>query len=97
MEDTVEAVYENGMLRPIRPLEGIAEHSHVHIVVLDEIKPATPNPAGEHDKLELDELWPPTPMKFEDLVGGWPKDELNDGFEEEVNKWRESEKVRDLE
>lgn len=25
---------------------------------------------------------------FSDLKGGWPEDQLNDGFEEEVDRWR---------
>jgi predicted DNA-binding antitoxin AbrB/MazE fold protein len=33
MAQTVEAIYEGGILRPVRPLEGIAEHSRVKITV----------------------------------------------------------------
>lgn len=28
------------------------------------------------------------PARFTDLKGGWPEDQLNDGFEEEVDRWR---------
>src|SRR5206468_3836421 len=33
MHRTLEAVYENGVLRPLQPLEGIAEHRQVTITV----------------------------------------------------------------
>ncbi|HLX61251.1 MAG TPA: hypothetical protein VKX17_08205 [Planctomycetota bacterium] len=32
-----------------------------------------------------------------ELLGGWPKSELNDGFEEELRKWRKSDIVPELE
>jgi len=31
MAQTVEAIYENGILRPLKPLEGIAEHRRVKV------------------------------------------------------------------
>jgi len=34
MTQTVDAVYEKGVLRPTQPLEGIREHSKVKITVL---------------------------------------------------------------
>jgi predicted DNA-binding antitoxin AbrB/MazE fold protein len=33
MAQTVEAIYEDGVLRPIQPLEGVAEHSRVRVTV----------------------------------------------------------------
>ena len=33
MAQTVEAIYENGILRPLKPLEGIAEHRRVKVTV----------------------------------------------------------------
>ena len=33
MTRTVQALYENGVLRPLEPLEGVAEHSHVQVTV----------------------------------------------------------------
>ena len=36
------------------------------------------------------------PIKdFSELLGGWPKEELNDGFEEELNRRRKSELVKE--
>lgn len=26
--------------------------------------------------------------RFEDLAGGWPADQINDGFEEALERWR---------
>lgn len=34
---------------------------------------------------------PKLPASVEDLVGGWPEDELNDGFEEMLARWRKRE------
>ncbi|MBI3830464.1 MAG: hypothetical protein HY291_13170 [Planctomycetes bacterium] len=31
------------------------------------------------------------PMTIADMRGGWPKDELNDGFEEALKEWRRQE------
>jgi hypothetical protein len=31
------------------------------------------------------------PRADEEVLGGWPADELNDGFEDAVRSWRESE------
>jgi hypothetical protein len=29
------------------------------------------------------------PARFGDLKGGWPEDQIDDGFEEEVDRWRQ--------
>jgi len=39
---TVEAVYEHGVLRPLKALEGFAEHSNVQITIQHE--EITPHP-----------------------------------------------------
>lgn len=33
MTQTIEAIYENGVLRPLQPLEKIAEHARVKVTV----------------------------------------------------------------
>jgi predicted DNA-binding antitoxin AbrB/MazE fold protein len=33
MTQTVDAIYEDGILRPIQPLEGIAEHCKVKVTI----------------------------------------------------------------
>jgi len=33
MRQTFEAIYENGVLRPVQPLEGIAQHSKLKVTV----------------------------------------------------------------
>jgi hypothetical protein len=35
------------------------------------------------------------PCSFDDLVGGWPEDELDDGFEDVVTQWRQQELDQD--
>lgn len=40
MTRTIEARYENGILRPLEPLEGVAEHSRLTITLeLKEVRP----------------------------------------------------------
>lgn len=40
MQETVNAVYQNGLLRPLRPLRGIPENATVKVIVeLEEHKP----------------------------------------------------------
>lgn len=36
MSERVEAIYENGLLRPLRPLTGVQEHHRVVVYVEDE-------------------------------------------------------------
>ncbi len=31
------------------------------------------------------------PKSFEEMLGGWPGDELDDGFEDAVRSWRDTE------
>lgn len=38
MTQTVEAIYENGILRPVQPLEGIRDQSRVRVTV--DVEPA---------------------------------------------------------
>jgi predicted DNA-binding antitoxin AbrB/MazE fold protein len=35
MPQSVKAIYENGVLRPLRPLRGIAEHAEVRLLIRD--------------------------------------------------------------
>ena len=32
----------------------------------------------------------PVPQTFEDILGGWPEDEIDDGFERALVTWRQS-------
>ena len=41
MKKTVEAVYENGVFRPLKPPEGIAEHRQVTLTVTAEERPSS--------------------------------------------------------
>jgi hypothetical protein len=33
--------------------------------------------------------------RFEDLLGGWPEDQIDDGFEEVLERWRQHDPVPD--
>ena len=33
MNQSVKAIYENGVLRPLKPLQGISEHAQVHLTI----------------------------------------------------------------
>ena len=53
----VEAIYENGVLRPLEPLEGFAEHCKVNIMVeYDEMTPYISRFAGILSDEEAQEL-----------------------------------------
>lgn len=39
MTTTIEAIYENGVLRPVKPLQGVPEHSVVHLTINESSKP----------------------------------------------------------
>ena len=39
MQHTCEAIFENGVLRPLTPLVGIEEHQHLKVTVETEDKP----------------------------------------------------------
>lgn len=45
MTRTIEALYENGVLRPLEPLEGVAEHSRVKLIV--ELKERSLHPLSD--------------------------------------------------
>lgn len=63
-------------------------------------KPKDNSPRSE-DALSANEFWQHTSFeelarqqgvrpvrRFEDLAGGWPEDQINDGFEEALERWR---------
>ncbi|MDW8140872.1 MAG: antitoxin family protein [Candidatus Bipolaricaulota bacterium] len=37
MAQTIEAIYENGILRPLKPLENLKEHSKVRVTIEAEV------------------------------------------------------------
>lgn len=45
MMQTVEAIYENGVLRPVQPLSGIREHTRVKVTV--EVEGIRPHPLAD--------------------------------------------------
>lgn len=59
------------------------------------VEPVSPQAAGFWESPSLDELarrqGVPLPGATEEMLGGWPEDELNDGFENVVASWRERE------
>ena len=47
MSITIDAIYENGVLRPVLPLP-LSEHAHVRVTVEEQVKTETPVPeAGD--------------------------------------------------
>jgi hypothetical protein len=59
------------------------------------VEAIAPIPADFWQSCSLDELAErqgvSSPRSLEDLLGGWPSDELNDDFEETFLSWRERE------
>jgi hypothetical protein len=67
--------------------------------VAPEDKPAGPRRAGPFWQglsfEELARLQGVGPVeRLEDLLGGWPEDEIDDGFEEAVLRWRQQDVIR---
>jgi predicted DNA-binding antitoxin AbrB/MazE fold protein len=70
----LEAIYENGVLRPLKPLEGVIEHSRVKITV--EPEETLPHPllqfAGILSDAEAAELRQIVKNEFEEIEhNGW--------------------------
>ena len=66
----------------------------VEIIVLEDAEQTAPRPA-ESDFWRSPSLEEVTavrgkkpPVDFDQLKGGWPEEEVNDGFEEAVDRWR---------
>lgn len=45
MTRRIEALYENGILRPLEPIEGVAEHSRLTVTL--EMRGARPHPVAD--------------------------------------------------
>jgi hypothetical protein len=64
----------------------------VEIIVLDDAEnqgiPAPEREMTALEKYNATHGGPPPVANFEDLMGGWPEEERDDGFEEWVNKIR---------
>lgn len=79
---------ENGMVVLDQPLP-LADGTPVRV------EPISPVPADFWQSCFLDELASrqgvSVPKDFDEMLGGWPVDELNDGFEDAVVCWREQE------
>ena len=45
MLQTIEAIYENGVLRPLQPLNGITEHARLKVTV--EVEEPQPHPLAD--------------------------------------------------
>jgi len=79
---------ENGMVVFDEPA-GLAEGTEVRV---EPVRLAT---LGFWQSCSLDELASrqgvSVPHSLDDLEGGWPEDELDDGFENDVHRWRQQE------
>jgi predicted DNA-binding antitoxin AbrB/MazE fold protein len=74
MSQVIEAIYENGVLRPIRPLKGYPEHSKLKITI--EVEAIEPHPllqfAGILSDEEAAELTRIIETEFEEIdPNGW--------------------------
>jgi predicted DNA-binding antitoxin AbrB/MazE fold protein len=83
MHETIDAVYENGVFRPLEPLPPIEEHRRVRLTVNTDAASVT--------------LAKKPSTRLQDYMGGWPKDEIGDGFEDWTNDQRHQNPIRDIE
>ena len=69
---TIEAVYENNVLKPIKPLIGIMEHESVVIVVRPHpVKKGLREVAGTLTHKEAKEMQKLIDEEFEKIEGEW--------------------------
>ncbi len=69
---TIEAVYENNVLKPIKPLKGIMEHENVVLVVRPRpVKKGLREVAGTLTHKEAKEMQKLIDEEFEKIEGEW--------------------------
>ncbi len=69
---TIEAVYENNVLKPIKPLKGIMEHENVMVVVRPRpVKKGLREVAGTLTHKEAKEMQKLIDEEFEKIEGEW--------------------------
>jgi predicted DNA-binding antitoxin AbrB/MazE fold protein len=69
---TIEAVYENNVLKPIKPLKGIMEHENVVVVVRPRpVKKGLREVAGTLTHKEAKEMQKLIDEEFEKIEGEW--------------------------
>ncbi len=69
---TIEAVYENNVLKPIKPLKGIMEHENVMVVVRPRpAKKGLREVAGTLTHKEAKEMQKLIDEEFEKIEGEW--------------------------
>lgn len=89
MAQAIRAIFENGVLRPVEPLEGVAEHSIVELMLRSIGRPPanTPEPSTE-------DFWSCRSLKeLARSQGVRPVDDLT---ELAANFWPDDESVDDL-
>ena len=72
MTQTIEAIYENNVLKPLSPVEGLLEHQQVQIT-LDVSLPSTSltSLAGTLTHAEAEEMQKLIDREFERVDNGW--------------------------
>jgi predicted DNA-binding antitoxin AbrB/MazE fold protein len=110
MHETIDAIYENGVFKALAPVKGLKDGGKVTITVTKASKrrpfkvPETLTEGSADEMIRtIEERFftfahtaPSTvPVrKLEDLMGGWPKEERDDGFDKAFKKWRKKNIVR---
>lgn len=79
---------ENGLVVPDQPLP-LPEGSPVRIELLDSPQSVFWQSPTLDELANRQGIAPPTTV--DELLGGWPADELDDGFETAVRTWRGTE------
>ncbi len=89
MAQAVRAIFENGVLRPVEPLEGVAEHSLVELMLR-----AIGKPSASTFETSTEDFW--SCRSLEELARAQGIRPVDDLTELAANFWPEDESVDDL-
>ncbi|MCZ7395493.1 MAG: antitoxin family protein [Candidatus Methanoperedens sp.] len=72
MTHTIEAVYEDNVLKPIKPLKGLMEHERVTLIIRAyPVKKGLREIAGKLTHTEAEEMQKLIDEEFEKIEGEW--------------------------
>jgi predicted DNA-binding antitoxin AbrB/MazE fold protein len=72
MTNTVEAIYEDNVLKPIEPIKGLMEHEKVTLIIRPHpVKKGLREIAGKLTHTEAEEMQKLIDEEFEKIEGEW--------------------------
>ncbi len=72
MVQTIEVIYEDNVLKPVNPIEGLAEHEKISIIIYPKrTREGLSKLAGTLDKEEADKMQKLIDEEFGKIEGEW--------------------------